>query len=52
MDRFQCANVRRTDLPFGTEFKLTKDQLPKRVEEEGRMKTISYASAVGSLMHA
>ena len=34
LDRFQCAHVRRTDLPLGAEFKLTKDQSPKKLKRK------------------
>ena len=52
LDKFQCANIRRTDLPLGAEFRLSKDQSPKTVEEEERMKNVPYASTVGNLMYA
>ena len=52
LDRFQCTNVRRTDLPLGAEFKLTKEQSPKTDEEIADMKVVPYASAIGSLMYA
>ena len=52
LDRFKCANVRRTDLPLGAEFKLSKEDSPKTTEEEERMKNVPYASTVGSLMYA
>lgn len=39
-------------MPLGTEFKLTKDQSPKTVKVEEKMKIIPYASVVGSLIYA
>ena len=39
-------------LPFKHGVPLSQDQCPKKIEEKYRMKTVPYASTVGSLMYA
>ena len=53
LNRFNCcSSKRRTDLPLGADFKLSKLQSPKTVVEQDVMKNVPYASLVGSLMYA
>ena len=48
--KFVMHNSKKGPLPFRHRVPLSKEQCPKTIEEEQRMKTISYASAIGSLM--
>ena len=39
-------------IPFGSYFKLSKEQSPKTEEEKDHMSKVPYASTIGSLMYA
>lgn len=52
LTRFSMHNSKKGFLPFKHGISLSKDQCPKTPEEIESMKTVPYASAVGSLMYA
>ncbi|RVX02180.1 Retrovirus-related Pol polyprotein from transposon TNT 1-94 [Vitis vinifera] len=52
LNRFNMQGSKKGFLPFRHGIVLSKDQSPKTLEEIESMKTVPYASAVGSLMYA
>jgi len=52
LTRFSMHDSKKGFLPFRHGISLSKDQCPKTDEETESMKTVPYASAVGSLMYA
>ena len=52
LKRFSMENSKRGLLPFTQCLHLSKDMGPKTNEERQRMRSIPYASAIGSLMYA
>ena len=50
--KFAMHNSKKRLLPFRHGVPLSKEQCPKTIKEERRMKAVPYASAVGSLMYA
>ena len=52
LKRFSMENSKRGLLPFTHGLHLSKDMGPKTDEERQRMRTVPYASAIGSLMYA
>ena len=52
LKRFSIENSKRGLLPFTQGLHLSKDMGPKTDEERQRMRSIPYASAIGSLMYA
>lgn len=50
--RFSMHNSKKGLLPFRHGITLSKDQCPNTLDEKDKMKTVPYASAVGSLMYA
>uniref|UniRef100_A0A1S4ADN0 Reverse transcriptase Ty1/copia-type domain-containing protein n=1 Tax=Nicotiana tabacum TaxID=4097 RepID=A0A1S4ADN0_TOBAC len=51
LSRFSMHDSKKGFIPFRYEISLSKDQSPKTDEEIEKMKTVSYASAMGSLMY-
>jgi len=39
-------------IPFGSHFRLTKEQSPKKKEKRDHMSKVPYALTIGSLMYA
>ena len=52
LTKFSRHDSKKGFLYFRHGISLSKDQCPKTDEETDSMKTVSYASAVGSLMYA
>ena len=52
LDRFKMKDSKRGFLPMGHGITLSKTQCPSEPKEVERMKSIPYASAVGSIMYA
>jgi hypothetical protein len=52
LDRFHVLNAKPSPMPLGGHLDLTKAKMPLSKEEEGKMKTIPYDAAVGSVMYA
>ena len=50
--RFSMIDSKKGDLPVRHDIKLSKSQCPRTPDELKMMEGISYASAVGSIMHA
>ena len=50
--RFNMQNSKKGLLSIRHGIPLTKEQYPKTPQEQERMKTVPYASVVGSLMYA
>lgn len=44
-------NLKSVSTPYASHFKLNSEQCPTREEDKEDMKTVPYASAVGSLMY-
>ena len=49
---FSMENAKAINTPLLGHLKLTKEMCPKTQEEEDKMSTVPYASAIGSLMYA
>ena len=52
LSRFRINDAKPRTTPLANQFKLSKEQSPKTVEERDQMALVPYASAVGSLMYA
>jgi hypothetical protein len=52
LERFRMQNAKPVSTPLANHFKLTKEMCPKTQEEIEYMSSVSYSSAVGSLMYA
>ena len=50
--RFKMENSKRGNLPVGHRITLSKTQCPKTIDEQKRISSIPYASAIGSIMYA
>ncbi|KAG9446485.1 hypothetical protein H6P81_012613 [Aristolochia fimbriata] len=52
LERFNMHESKAVTTTLGSQFKLSKEQCAKSDEEIAHMKTVPYASAIGSLMYA
>ena len=50
--RFNMQNAKPVKTPLAAHFKLSSEHSPKTEEERNDMKSVPYASAIGSLMYA
>ena len=51
LSKFNMNEIKPVSTPLGTNFKLSKEQLPKTKEERDYMSKVPYASAIDSLMY-
>ena len=52
LSRFNTNKAKPVSTPFGSHFKLSKEQSSKTKEERNHMSKMPYASVIGSLMYA
>lgn len=52
LDRFNISKAKEVSTPLAGHFKLNINQCPSSEKEKAEMKSVPYASAVGSLMYA
>ena len=52
LNRFNMNEAKPVSTPFGSHFKLSKEQSLKTEEKKDHMSKVAYASAIGNLMYA